>query len=65
MLLFLVGRDRCGEDTNQTVLHSVINSLVDVEQYRQKDQVQVCIQIPLQGSNIAIIHVHARRLHMY
>ncbi|XP_033639756.1 cullin-2-like [Asterias rubens] len=40
LLLREIDKDRCGEDTNQTVLHSVINSLVDVEQYRQKDQVQ-------------------------
>ncbi|XP_038044511.1 cullin-2-like [Patiria miniata] len=41
LLLREIHRDRCGEDTNQAVLHGVINSLVDVERYRQKDQVQL------------------------
>ncbi len=38
-----IDSDRCGEDTNQAVLHSVINSFVDVEQYKKKQQLQVII----------------------
>ncbi|XP_071505622.1 cullin-2-like [Diadema antillarum] len=41
LLLRDMHRDRAGEDTQQSVLHSVINSLVEVEQYRKKEQLKL------------------------
>ncbi|XP_072027035.1 cullin-2-like [Amphiura filiformis] len=41
LLLRELQGDRCGDDTNQAVLHSVINSFVDVEQYKKKQQLQL------------------------
>ena len=38
--LFLC-RDRNGGAVNQTVLHGVMNSFVNVEEYKKKEQVQV------------------------
>ncbi|XP_070565487.1 cullin-2-like [Ptychodera flava] len=36
MLLTEIHRDRCGESPNQAVIHGVINSFVNVEEYKKK-----------------------------
>lgn len=39
--MFCLCRDRNGGAVNQTVLHGVMNSFVNVEEYKKKEQVQV------------------------
>ncbi|XP_030846066.1 cullin-2 [Strongylocentrotus purpuratus] len=41
LLLREMLKDRAGDDTQHTVLHSVINSLVEVEQYKKKQQLKL------------------------
>ncbi|XP_063964684.1 cullin-2-like [Lytechinus pictus] len=41
LLLRELFKDRAGEDTQHIVLHSVINSLVEVEQYKKKQQLKL------------------------
>ncbi len=43
VLALYISRDRCSSPVNQGVLHGVINSFVNVEEYKKKDPLKVCV----------------------